>query len=70
MKKQTNLNTGDTVCHTCGANNPAWYAENELFNKVNGSPNGVYCPLCFQKMADEAGINIIFKVEHLGEKLN
>lgn len=66
--KPVNINTGDSICHTCGVENPAWYADNELFNKINGSPNGVYCPLCFQKMADKAGLNIIFKVESIMEQ--
>ena len=55
--------SGDTICHQCHNSNPAWYAPNDLFNLINGSPNGVLCPLCFQKKADEKGVNIIFTVE-------
>lgn len=53
---------GDKTCLECGNENPAWYAPNDVFNEINGSPNGVLCPLCFQKKANELGKNIIFKV--------
>lgn len=55
----------EAFCQKCGHPNPVWYAPNELFNKINGSPVGIMCPVCFQKMADEKGINIIFTVEVL-----
>jgi chromosome condensin MukBEF ATPase and DNA-binding subunit MukB len=52
---------GDNVCQKCGARNPAWYADNELFNKVNGSPDGVMCPNCFEEIAEKRGVNVMFK---------
>lgn len=50
-------------CQRCGSANPTWYAENDLFNKVNGSPNGIMCPCCFELMAKEKGITVFFKPE-------
>src|SRR5262245_16285823 len=38
-------------CHKCGAANPIWSADNELWNEVVGSPNGILCPSCFEKTA-------------------
>ena len=57
----------DLICQKCGSKNPAWYADNDLFNKVNGSPDGVLCPMCFQELADSKGINIIFKAEDMAK---
>lgn len=54
---------GDKICENCGGNNPAWYAPNELWNKVYGNEGGVLCPRCFEHKCDELGINIIFTVE-------
>lgn len=51
----------EDTCQKCGGPNVLWYAESELFNKVNGSPNGIICPKCFIKMASEQGESIIFK---------
>lgn len=61
--QQSHAVSGDVerVCQQCGGQNPTWYADNELFNKVNGSPNGIICPSCFEKNADEMGVNIIFQ---------
>jgi len=61
------ITDGDHICQKCGSDNPAWYAENELFNEVNGSPNGVVCPSCFIKMAEAKGINIMFKAVNPNE---
>jgi hypothetical protein len=57
----TNKNHPEETCQTCGCKNPIWYADNELFNNVNGSSNGIICPSCFEYKANEKGINIIFK---------
>lgn len=50
-------------CQECGERNTIWYAENELFNKVNGSPYGIICPNCFLDKSEKLGMNLIFKVE-------
>jgi hypothetical protein len=53
-------NHPEETCTICGNSNPVWSAENNLFNKVNGSPNGILCPTCFAKMAKEKGIDVFF----------
>ena len=55
-------------CGLCGnANNPTWYAPNELWNEVMGSPNGIICPKCFQDKAQAKGITTIGKVIRLDD---
>lgn len=54
---------GDSVCQNCHRENIVWSAENELFNKINGSPNGVLCPKCFENKAEEKGVKIIFEAK-------
>lgn len=47
------VSTGDRICSDCGADNPPWFADNELWNSVMGGPDckddpgGVVCPTCF-----------------------
>ena len=48
----------ESICQTCGGFNPVWSANNNLFNKVNGSPYGIICPTCFIKKANELGIDM------------
>lgn len=61
--------SGDTICQECGEINIPWFAPNEIFNKINGSPNGVLCPKCFMSKADSLGENIIFTVIYTNEQL-
>lgn len=56
MMQENKLQHPESYCHKCGGHNPIWSADNELFNKVNGSGNGIMCPVCFDKMAREKGI--------------
>lgn len=44
-------------CDKCGGDNPVWFAPNDLWNKVNGSPNGFMRPNCFIKKAEAQGLN-------------
>jgi hypothetical protein len=53
----------ESICRNCGCYNPTWSAPNELFNKINGSPNGILCPNCFEKKANDIGIHIIYRAE-------
>jgi hypothetical protein len=46
------------VCHGCGGKNPVWSADNELWNKVIGSPNGILCPTCFVILANQKGVEV------------
>lgn len=49
----------EATCKMCGTSNPFWTAENNLFNRVNGSPYGIMCPNCFIKMANEKQVDVI-----------
>lgn len=48
----------ESKCQSCGGFNPVWSANNELWNKVNGSPDGIICPTCFIKKANDMGFNM------------
>lgn len=50
-------------CQQCGNKNIVWSADNDLWNKVMGSPNGIICPQCFEKIAKEKGVSITFRAE-------
>lgn len=52
----------ENFCWQCGNPNPTWYAPNEFWNKLCEKYE-IICPVCFQKRADKAGINIIFTIE-------
>jgi hypothetical protein len=52
----------EDTCQKCGGENVTWYADNPLWNKVVGSPNGIWCPLCFIKAADAAGIPGVLRI--------
>lgn len=54
------MNSVESTCQKCGRPNVVWFAENGIFNKVNGSPNGILCPKCFSDMAEKIGIEITF----------
>lgn len=53
----------EKTCQICGNYNPVWRCHNKVFNEINGSPNGIICPACFAKKAEEKGIEILFRVE-------
>lgn len=56
----------EDICQECGDENPTWYAPNELWNEVIGSPNGIICPVCFLRKSNTKSINLIFTVERVG----
>jgi len=59
----------ENSCQWCGGNNPCWYAPNELWNKITEHQVGlIICPSCFQKKADEIGINLLFKAHLVSEE--
>ena len=44
-------------CQQCGGANIIWHADSDLWNRVNGSPNGILCPICFaEKAAATTGV--------------
>ena len=49
-------------CGKCGKHQPlVWTADDDLWNELNGGPNGVLCPECFDKEADRRGIFLRWK---------
>lgn len=48
----------ESICQNCGGENPVWSADNDLWNKINGSPDGILCPNCFVKKGIARGINM------------
>jgi hypothetical protein len=59
------------VCGKCGAPaNPAgsyWFAPNDLWNEVNGSPNGFRCIACFTEECEARGIVIGWRADRVGD---
>lgn len=59
-------------CRDCGR--PAgwsiagtyWFADNALWNEVNGSPNGFLCPECFTLNAEEHGVPVGWRAGRVG----
>jgi hypothetical protein len=47
-------------CDRCGIRQPLvwWCEDNELYKRVTGTENGIFCPKCFDKMAEQKGIFI------------
>jgi hypothetical protein len=43
-----------------------WFAPNELWNAVNGSPNGFLCPECFTTAAAEHGLAVGWRADLVG----
>ncbi len=50
--------SGDLVCQECGGDNPIWFTDNDVWNRVMGGPDqrddpgGVLCPPCFIAAAE------------------
>jgi hypothetical protein len=43
-------------CQACGGPNIVWFTDSALWNRVNGSPNGILCPMCFVALAEAIGV--------------
>lgn len=60
---------GDRVCGDCGRDNPAWFTDSPLWNRVMGGPGatddpgGVVCPTDFARRAEAAGVTGVWKLE-------
>jgi hypothetical protein len=52
----------ESVCQDCGGANVVWFAPNDIWNRVVGSPNGILCPRCFIVRANRAGIDARWSV--------
>lgn len=57
----------ERVCQQCHRENVCWYTDNELWNKVIGSPNGILCLNCFCEIAEKTlKIEPIWQLTSLG----
>lgn len=70
LPTQSNDHSAEFPCQRCGApgetiNGAPWFAENDLFNEVNGSPNGFFCPPCFTDEATTRGVVIEWKAQRV-----
>lgn len=48
-----NLHPED-YCHRCAGPNMSWYTSHNLFNLANGGPDGIICPICFDRLHKRA----------------
>lgn len=55
----------EDYCQQCGGKNVTWNAPNDLWNTIMGKPDGIICPSCFEKRAEEKGISIIFNAKKI-----
>ena len=52
----------ESICQECGKDNVVWSAPHDIWNELY--PNeGIVCPSCFDKKAQEKGYKIIFRAE-------
>lgn len=51
----------EDYCKKCGGKNVVWSADNDLWNELMGTTGSIICPQCFDKLAKEKGVSIIFK---------
>jgi len=49
---------GGEVCEDCGRGYPLWRALDDLWWSVMDGPGGLLCPGCFDRRADECGIQV------------
>lgn len=52
----------EAICERCGGPNVVWFAPNDLWNRVIGSPEGIVCPRCFVLAAEAKGIDEIWSL--------
>jgi hypothetical protein len=52
----------EATCERCGGPNVVWFAPNDLWNRVVGSPNGILCPTCFIRAAEASGVEAVWRV--------
>jgi len=55
------------LCHECGRpyyssiGDTWWHADDGLWNKITGGPDGLLCPPCFTRKCNELGILIYWE---------
>lgn len=52
---------GHEICQNCGRGYVLWHAEDDLWERVHGTPGGLLCPACFDRQALDAGVLIEFR---------
>lgn len=72
VAEQARTASGNGPCRVCGAPDVGpggtyWFAPNELWNEVNGSPNGLLCPGCFTAECGKKGIVIGWRSDRVGD---
>lgn len=46
-------------CQQCGRKMPlSWWAPDDLWLQLVGSPAGIYCPVCFDALAESSGYRL------------
>lgn len=60
----------ESICDACGGPNVVWFAPNDLWNRVVGSPNGILCPTCFIRAAERCGVEAVWRVDPDGVSLS
>lgn len=48
------------VCATCGKGYMLWNAPDPLWKELRGRYGGTLCPRCFDRLADEQGIRLVW----------
>mgnify|MGYP000588371437 CR=1 FL=1 len=61
------------ICHGCGRpvarpiGGTYWFADNALWNRVEGGEGGLRCPACFTLDARRAGVHVAWRAGRVGE---
>lgn len=56
-------------CEKCGGPNVTWFAPNELWNlATNNERHVIWCPVCFVKAAEAAGVTAVWSVAPEGAR--
>lgn len=48
------------VCSTCGKGYMLWHSPDPLWKELHGRYGGTLCPRCFDRLADERGILLVW----------
>jgi hypothetical protein len=53
---------GDMRCQKCGAMNPIWWVDDEVWNVIADTREDILCPNCFMHLADSKGYGGIWRL--------
>lgn len=51
------------LCQRCGRQYVTWHAMQPLWERCRDRASGLFCPACFQKLARENGVRVLFVAE-------